>query len=362
MIDKEYWYWLCNIENFGLKKIEAILKLYSTPKEAFHENENRLKEIDFISDHDRIRYKISKDRNRIQENYAKLLGNGIYFVTNDDKEYPEKLHNIYNSPYALYIKGSLPDNKSSNVAIIGARDCSDYGREIATYFAMELAKAGLGIISGLARGVDGYAHEGALKVSGRTYGILGCGVDVCYPKENFSLYMDMQVNGGVISEYSPKTNPKAGNFPMRNRLISGMSDGIFVIEAKEKSGSLITVDMGLDQGKNIYALPGRVHDSLSKGCNNLIKMGAKLVSEPADILEDFLINYENSEKDMKNIDKLLETKEKIVYASLSLLPKHINEIAGETNINIMNLTEILINLELKDYIKEVRKNYYSLHY
>lgn len=361
MTNKEYWYWLCNIENFGLKKIEAILKIYKTPVVAYHESETLLKEIDSISKHDIVRYKNSKDMNRIQENYAKLLDNGIYFVTKDDKEYPLKLHNIYNSPYALYVKGSLPDNKSSNIAIIGARDCSDYGREMAAYFAMELSKAGLGIISGLARGIDGYAHEGAMKARGRTYGVLGCGADVCYPKENFSLYMDMQENGGVISEYSPKTNPKAGNFPMRNRIISGMSDGIFVIEAKEKSGSLITVDLGLDQGKNIYALPGRVQDSLSKGSNNLIKMGAKLVSEPTDILEDFLINYENSEKDMKNIDKLLETKEKIVYASLSLLPKHINDIAGETNINIKDLTELLINLALKDYIKEVRKNYYSLN-
>jgi len=359
MTRREYWFWLCNLEQIGLKKIQAILDVYETPERAFHENSIGIDRIEILTESDKQLFRRSKDSLKIQESYAKLVSKGIYFVTKEDDDYPSKLHNIFNPPHALYVKGTLPKDNFGTIAVVGARNCSDYGKEMARYLSGELAKAGLQIISGLARGIDGYAHEGAITAGGKTFGIEGCGVDICYPKENFTLYMEMQKVGGVISEYGPGTHPKPGNFPMRNRLISGMSDGILVIEAKEKSGSLITVDMGLEQGKNIYALPGRMNDLLSMGCNNLIKMGAKLVSGPDDILEDFSLNYEKSEKDMKNIYKLLETKEKIVYASLSLLPKHMNEIAGETKLGIVELTEILMNLELKNYIKQIRKNYYS---
>jgi DNA processing protein len=359
MTQKEYWYWLCNLEQIGLQKIQAILEYYQSPEQVFREKGNGLEYICCLTDADRQRISNSKDKGRIQENYAKLINKGIYFVTKEDVEYPAKLKEIYNPPFALYVKGTLPKADQVSIAVVGARNCSDYGREMARYLSGELAKAGVQIISGLARGIDGYAHEGALEVGGRTFGIEGGSIDICYPKENFSLYMNMQKSGGVISEYGLGVHPKPGNFPMRNRLISGISDGILVIEAKEKSGSLITVDMGLDQGKNIYALPGRMNDLLSEGCNNLIKMGAKLVSGADDILEDYIQNYVKSETDKKNIDKLLETKEKIVYASLSFSPKHMNEIAGETNISIMELTEILLNLELKNYIKQIRKNYYS---
>jgi DNA processing protein len=358
MTKKEYWFWLCNIETIGPKKIETILKFYQTPESAFLDWGKFSKEIDLTESEKDIISK-SIDKRRIQENYAKLKSKGIYFVTIDDKDYPLKLRNIFNPPYALYVKGNLPNEKKGTIAIVGARNCSDYGKETAKYLSGVLAKAGLQVISGLARGIDGYAHEGALSVGGNTYAIEGCGVDICYPKENFNLYMDMQKDGGIISEYNAGLAPKPYNFPMRNRIISGLSDGILIIEAKEKSGSLITIDMGLEQGKNIYALPGRMFDELSKGCNNLIKMGAKLVSDPMDILEDFIINSENCENDLKKNDKLLETNEKIVYACVSFIPKHMNDIAGETNISIIELTQILLNLELKNYIKQTRKNYFA---
>ncbi len=358
MTRKEYWFWLCNLEQIGLKKIRAILDYYETPEQVFHERGKGLDRINLLTAADKELIIKSKDSAGIQEKYAKLLSKGIYFVTKEEDNYPSKLHNIYNPPFALYVKGSLPKEETATIAVVGARNCSDYGKETAEYLSGELARAGIQIISGLARGIDGYAHEGAIAAGGSTYGIQGCGVDICYPKENFNIYMDMQEKGGILSEYGPGYSPKAFNFPMRNRLISGMSDGILVIEAKEKSGSLITADMGLEQGKNIYSVPGRIYDRLSAGCNNLIKMGAKPVTGPEDILEDFFLNYENSEKELKKNDKLLETKEKIVYASLSFLPKHMNEIAGETNLSIMELTEILMDLELKNYIKQIRKNYY----
>ncbi len=358
MTKKEYWFWLCNLEQIGLKKIQAILNFFGTPEQAYLDNGKGLEQVSNLTASDKEQILKSKEEGRIQENYAKLISRGIYFVTKEEDIYPSKLHNIYNAPFALYVKGTLPKEDELSIAIVGARNCSDYGRETARYLAGELVKAGIQIISGLARGIDGYAHEGAIAAGGSTYGIEGCSVDICYPKENFNIYMDMQKKGGIISEYGPDCFPKAGNFPMRNRLISGMSDGILVVEAREKSGSLITADMGLEQGKNIYSVPGRIQDSLSTGCNNLIKMGAKMVTGPEDILEDYGIYYKNCKNDLKKFDKLLETREKIVYACLSFLPKHMNEIAGETNLSIAELTEILMSLELKDYVKQTRKNYY----
>ena len=359
MTSKEYWFWLCNLEQIGLKKIQLLLEFFETPEEIYMSSGNDLNQIKQLSDTDKETILRSKMKERIQENYAKLASRGIYFVTKDEDQYPTQLHNIYNPPYGLYIKGKLPRTDRISIAIVGARNCSDYGRETARYLAGELAGHGIQIISGLARGIDGYAHEGALAAGGNTFAVEGCSVDICYPKENFNLYMNMQNSGGIISEYGLNCNPKPYNFPMRNRLISGLSDGILVIEAKEKSGSLITADMGLEQGKNIYAVPGRCMDFLSSGCNNLIKMGAKLVTGPEDILEDYGLNYKNCKNQLKKNDKLLETKEKIVYACLSFLPKHMNEIAGETNLSIAELTEILMQLELKNYIRQVRKNYYE---
>lgn len=353
-----YWFWLCNIERIGLRKINALISYYGSPYDAFMDKNIDKREIPGLTEKEFISIKNSKDLIKVKENYAKLRSKDVYFVTKDDNCYPEKLKHIYDAPYGLYVKGKLPGKNDTVIAVVGARNCSDYGREITRYLTYELSKMGIHIISGLALGIDGYAHEGVLRAGGITYGVLGCGIDICYPKENLSYYMDMQKTGGIISEYGLGVSPKPGFFPMRNRIISGMSDGILVIDAKEKSGSLITVDIGLDQGKTIYAVPGRISDELSIGCNNLIKMGAKLVSNPKDIVEDFNMNCEYSLKENKKIDNLLETNEKIVYACLSFQGKHINEIANETNINIIELTNILINLEIKNYIKEIRNNYY----
>ncbi len=358
MTKKEYWFWLCNLEQIGIKKIQAVLDFYGTPEQAYLDNGRGLEQISVLTASDKEIMLKSKESERIQENYAKLKDKGIYFVTKEEDGYPSRLHNIYNPPFALYIKGALPREDRISIAVVGARNCTYYGRETARHLSGKLAEAGVQIISGLARGIDGYAHEGAIAAGGSTYGIEGCSVDICYPKENFNIYMEMQEKGGIISEYGPGRHPKACNFPMRNRLISGMSDGILVIEARERSGSLITADLGLEQGKNVYSIPGRVQDCCSVGCNNLIKMGAKMVTGPEDILEDYGIFYKDCKNQIKKIDKLLETKEKIVYACLSSFPKHMNEIGGETNLSVMELSEILMNLELKNYIRQIRKNYY----
>lgn len=366
---QEYRYWLANIPNFGVRKINLLIKVFETAERIFEASEHELLQFQEICvnsgikmrDIDINRIIISRNVKAIHESFNKLQQHGIYFVSREEEQYPEKLRNIYDAPYALYYKGRLPDKSDKLLAVVGSRNCSPYGREMAKYLAGAISTEGIGVISGLARGIDAHAHQGAIQSGGITYGILGCGIDICYPKENINLYMDIQCNGGIISEYAPGIQPFPGNFPMRNRIISGLSDGILVIEANEKSGSLITVDMGLEQGKDIYAVPGKVTDSLSKGCNNLIKMGAKLVTTPQDILEEMLPNYHLDDVNMKKNNKILESDGKIVYASLCLEPKHIEEIAIRTGLPMDRLMEQLLILELRGFIKQTMKNYYALH-
>lgn len=358
--NKKYMYWLYNINGIGNIKIEKLILHFKTAKNIFYASEDDLKDVGIINDID-IKNILNKSNiNKVFEQYYKLSERGIYFVVKDDKQYPNKLKNIYNAPQALYIRGNLPQENEKIIAIVGARDCSNYGKEMASYFAQVLSLNNISIISGLARGIDLYGHLGALKSNKKTYAVMGCGIDICYPKENIDVYMKIIKNGAIISDYNLGTAPKPQLFPLRNRIISGLSDGIFVIEAKEKSGSLITVDLGLEHGKQIYALPGRVTDILSKGCNKLLKMGAKIVTTPDDILEDFYCNYKNFSIENKKNNKLLETNQKIVYAILSLEPKHIDEIIFETKLNRSEICEILYDLENKGFIKETVKNYYTV--
>lgn len=357
MTKKECWYWLCGLE-VSLKKKNLILSFFSSIEEVFHEDIEKFSNIPELNEKDLERINTTRQVNKVLESYAKLKEKGIYFVSIEDEEYPVKLRNIYEAPLGLFYKGKLPEEDKVNIAVIGARNCSYYGRETAILFSKALAGAGIGTISGLAAGIDGAAHAGSLSVSGNTYAILGCGVDICYPIENFNIYLNTVENGGIISEYVQGTGPRAYHFPMRNRIISGLADGILVVEAREKSGSLITVDYGLEQGRNIYAVPGRPGDILSNGCNNLLKMGAKLCTEPEDIIEDFMNFCKNIPKVTKKNDKLLEDREKIVYACLSRIPKHLNDIASETNLAIGELAQLLFQLEWKNFIKQTRANYY----
>ena len=221
---------------------------------------------------------------RIEEG---LMLSGIGFVSALEKEFPEKLREIPDPPFGIYYKGSMPSEEQPAAAIIGARLASGYGREQARRFGRQIGARGIAVISGMARGIDGIAQKAALDAGGKSYAVLGCGVDICYPEENRELYEQLQQEGGVLSEYPPGMQPVAKLFPPRNRIISGLSDLVLVIEARKKSGTLITVDMALEQGREVYALPGRVSDALSDGCNRLIRQGAGPATCPQDILEYF---------------------------------------------------------------------------
>ena len=292
-----------------------------------------------------------------QKEWKVLEEKGIQFIYHTDEKYPAKLKQTADHPLALFYKGKMPEAEKA-IAIVGSRIPTAYGVEMASYFAKELARNGVAVISGMAFGIDVAAHKGALEAGGATYGILGCGPDIVYPKENYYTYERMIEKGGIISEYKPGELPMSYRFPERNRIISGLSDGVLVVEAKAKSGSLITADQALEQGKDVFALPGRVTDPLSKGCNWLIREGAKMVTEPSHILEELFQLYENNEKNDNVLDNLLDNREKIVYDCLSLDPKTVEDIINETNFTVSEVISILFRLELNGYIRQVIRNHY----
>lgn len=206
----------------------------------------------------------------------------------EDENYPEKLKNIDNPPKQLYILGNEKILDSFGLAIIGCRQYSEYGKKVAKELSFKLAKQGINIISGMAKGIDSFSHMGCMVAGGKTIAVLGSGFNNIYPKENIELLKEIiRTGGAVITEYSPDVKPIGANFPLRNRIISGLSEGVIVIEARKKSGTLITVDYALEQGKEIFAVPGNINNSSSQGTNEMIREGAKIVTGIEDILEEY---------------------------------------------------------------------------
>lgn len=211
---------------------------------------------------------------------------GIRVVERGERDYPARLLEIPDPPERLYVLGRLPEEKIPSVAIIGARECSEYGSYVAARLGECMGRNGIQVISGMARGIDGIGQTAALDAGGSSFAVLGSGVDVCYPARNRRLYERLRERGGVLSEYPPGTPALSRNFPPRNRIVSGLADAVVVVEAREKSGTLITVDMALEQGKEVYAVPGRVTDALSSGCNRLVKLGAAVLLDPEELAEE----------------------------------------------------------------------------
>ncbi len=357
MNDKEYKLWLCTIEKIGNVKISKLLEHFNTPQNVFEADINQLTEVDGIGEKYAKIIEESKETFDYKRVIKELKNNNMNYVTLFDKEYPKKLENVEDKPAILYYIGELPKAEKS-ISIVGARYCSDYGIECAKYFARELSSLGIDIISGMARGIDGWAHQGALEGAKKTYAILGCGANICYPKEHIRLYESIVKNGGIISEYPPNTRALSQYFPMRNRIISGLADGVLVIEAKKKSGSLITADFAMNGGKDVFVVPGRIYDSLSMGCNELIKQGAMPVTNVGDILDRFGMDGEKIEEKLLKSKIILERKEKMVYAIVCLEPTHLTSIMDNTDLSQSETVESLRSLMRKGLIRETGSNYY----
>lgn len=280
-------FWLCNIKGIGAASIRKLVKEAGSAGAAFELPEDRLRELLGENRADHLKRGLEeKHRKAVKRRYDWLAEHGIFFLPCWDEAFPERLRQLPDVPAFLYGRGRLPQAEKTAVAIIGARECSGYGREAAKYFAAGLAREGIVVVSGMARGVDGIAQTAALDAGGSSIAVLGCGVDICYPPENARLYERLILEGCLLSEYPPGTEPKASLFPPRNRIISGLSDLVLVTEARERSGTLITVDMALEQGRDVFAVPGRITDSCSRGCNRLIQNGAGMAVSVTQLLEE----------------------------------------------------------------------------
>ncbi|MBQ7562914.1 MAG: DNA-processing protein DprA [Lachnospiraceae bacterium] len=331
------------------------------------------------------------------EEYERCNKLGIRFIPYYSREYPERLRKTPYHPFAIFVKGQVPDDDRKSVALIGARSCSEYGKKVAEGFGRELALAGVSVVSGMAYGIDGISQYSCLRAGGDSYGILGCGVNICYPEANRRLYELLEEKGGLISEYGLDTKPKACLFPARNRIISALCDLVVVIEAKERSGTSITVDMALEQGKDVAIVPGRIYDPLSTGCLSLWKQGAFPVCGVEDILAILsqtapvreggrsekekagARNYETSEgkrkkeegegarkrEEKKREEKSrerdtlihkLSSKEQRMLNALDTNPRGIEGLCDETGLSLLEAMDALMELKVKKLAKELGKD------
>ena len=280
-------------------------------------------------------------------------------ISSKSAEYPQKLNNYPKMPEILFVKGNLPDAKKPTAAIVGARACSPYGRIQAFRYAKILSSAGVQIISGMAYGIDAEAHKGALEGGTPTYAVLAGGVDICYPSGNRPLYARiLRENGGILSEQPPGMWARNYFFPARNSIISGLADLVLIVEAREKSGSLITAQWALDQGKIVYAVPGPVNEALSMGCHKLIYDGAGIAYSPEILLRELGLNCENKVKSPEKNDLGLASDLKLVYSCLDLRPKSTDFLIQKTGLPPEKIGSLLLELKLSGLVREIGRHYY----
>ncbi|MFD3156547.1 DNA-processing protein DprA [Haloimpatiens sp. FM7330] len=350
--------WLALVRLSNRIKLQIVKKFKTTEEMWYYSIHDKCSFTIDIRDRLKKAWNISK----IEEIMKDLKRKDIKIINFFDKNYPQKLKNYDDAPCVLFYKGNIKKlNDNVCVSVVGARNCSSYGIQCTKYIVKELCKNNINIISGMANGIDSISHETCIKNNGYTCAILGCGVDVIYPKKNFRLYNEMVQNGCVVSEFLPGTKPYPYNFPMRNRIISGLCDILIVIEAGEKSGSLITASLALEQGKDIMAVPGSVFAFQSKGTNKLIKDGAYPLIDVNDLF-DLLglkyerINFKNIFAKEKNNSKSALCKR--IYGLIGDSPIHIDDIIRSTNIDIKRLYELLFEMQFNDEIMCLSGNYY----
>lgn len=386
-----YAYWLSNVTGVGDKTILQLTKIHKDPRDIYE----RLK---VLGEKDKVPAEYAqllthKQIQAVREavtslgswdvkgEYEKLTQQGIRFLTIYEEEYPERLKKIPDPPYGLYVKGKVPEEGVLSVAVIGARECSEYGRYVGQELGKALGKKGVQVISGMARGIDGISQAAALEAGSNSFGVLGCGVDICYPAGNRKLYDRLLVQGGILSAYPPGTLPKAQLFPPRNRIVSGLSDVVIVVEARQKSGTLITVDMALEQGREVYVVPGRLTDRLSDGCNKLMKQGAGIILSPEDFLREMeemfpgtvpvrgaseaagpvaadSVQVADGAEDPNFVPNSLERK---VYEGIDMYPRSVEEIKEAAGLDIpyYQMQQILMKLCLTPYVRQVSPGYYE---
>lgn len=295
--EKMYACWLCNFPDIGNGKMHRLSENCGGPEGVYFSDREKWRQV--LTEKQVESLVTYTEKWRPREEYEKMRQQGISLLNVWEEKYPKRLKEIPDAPYGLFVKGEIPGEDAPTVAIIGARDCSEYGKFVARELGAVLGRHGVPVISGMARGIDGIAQEAALSVGGISVGVLGSGVDVCYPAQNRDIYERLIKRGAVISSYPLQTPARAMNFPPRNRIVSGLADAVVVIEAREKSGTRITVDMALEQGREVFIVPGRITDRLSDGCNRLIKQGASLLLSPEEFLDELWEIWERRQERVK---------------------------------------------------------------
>lgn len=362
MDSRVYQHWMLSTEFIPVLTKAKLLVYFENSYNVFHASKAQLLESGLMKAAAADRLLESIKGLNIEAEYEAFMRGPFSFITCEDPAYLECLTNIYEPVYGFYYYGNIPDITNA-VAIVGARRCSAYGKKMAEDIARALGQNNIAVISGMARGIDSFAHLGSISGGGKTVAVLGSGLDVIYPADNRGLYEKISGNGCVMSEFALGTAPRPGYFPVRNRIVSALAKTVVVIEAKEKSGSLITADCALEQGKDIYVVPGRITDSLSAGCNRLATQGAGIIYEinqfineivPAGAKKDIYVIREKENK------YHLTKEELIVYALFDFYPKSLALVQATSNMDYLTLLSTVLTLEKKGFLTEVFKNQYII--
>lgn len=355
-----YWVWLSSLHSMGNVRKRQLLESFNSPYDIWNADKTSLQKTGILTPEALTALEDEAAKNEAVKIVEDAYRFNIGIVSLNDPDYPDYLKNIHDPPIVLYIKGKL-DGLHPAIGIVGSRNASTYGRDIAEHFAGALAQCGLTVVSGMARGIDTHAHMGALKGGGKTAAVLGCGLDNVYPSENRKLMEEIEAAGVVMSEYPPGTKPLARHFPARNRIISGLSMGVVIVEAGERSGSLITTDFALEQGREVFSVPGNIDSINSKGTNKLIKEGANMVTCVDDILQELNISvktgidYASEIKSEISLEMLrgLDSEERQLARQLSSKPVHIDSLVGKHGASIQKINAVMTMLELKGVAEQL---------
>ncbi len=354
--NKQYWIGFNLVRGIGAVRLRQLLQHFGDLKTAWHASPAELRAAGLS---DKLVQNVSlaranMDFNKIRHRIQEL---GVRVVTWDDEDYPRHLRSIDQPPPVLYLRGTLEETDHWAVAIVGTRRITAYGRQVTEQLATTLAQNGVTVISGLARGVDSVAHQAALNAGGRTIAVLGSGVDHIYPPENRQLAERMIAQGAIISDYALGTPPDGANFPPRNRIISGLSMAVVVVEAGRKSGALITAQFAADQGREVYAVPGNITAPQSKGTNRLIQQGAHPLLAPQELLEQLNLSRITQHREARKILPANELEAKLLE-TISTQPLHVDEISVQCQLPIGQVSATLAMMELKGMVRQVGGMHY----
>ncbi len=356
--DIKYWVGFSLIHGIGRVKLTQLESYFDNLKDAWKSAPADLKRAGLDSN---SIHAITSWRSKIslEAEMEKLDRYGVKVFTWHDPDYPSRLKEIYDYPPVLYVRGSLLPEDEWCLAVVGTRRASVYGRQITEEIVVDLARSKITIVSGLAKGIDSIAHRSALDAGGRSIAVFACGLDVVYPSENVNLARSIIQQGALVSEYPLGTRPKAENFPRRNRIMSGMSLGVLIVEAGETSGALITANLALEQNREVFAVPGSILSPASRGTNRLIQEGAKLVGHYTDILEELNLTAVAHQIEIKEVIPASDT-ESLLLKQLGAEPIHIDEVCRSSGLPISTVSSTLAMMELKGMVKQMGTMHYVL--